>query len=263
MRFGGIERLYGRDGLQRLERAHVAVIGLGGVGSWAVEALARSGIGELTLVDLDDVCLTNVNRQVQALDATVGQSKARALAERLQQINPALRLHLEESYFNPSSASRILDAGFDHLVDAIDSIRDKCLLVTECKRRRLRLVISGGAGGKRDASRVRVGDLGEATHDPLLKRLRKKLRQEHGFSRDLNEPFGFLAIFSAENPVFPWSDGRVCAEPEPGLSLQLDCASGFGTASFVSGALGFAAASVVVGALAKPSTRASSNAIEA
>lgn len=246
MRFGGIERLYGKAPFQRLVSAHVGVIGLGGVGSWAVEALARSGIGELTLIDLDDVCVTNVNRQIHALDSTVGQSKAQALAARLQQINPDLTVHCEETFLTASNADRLLDGGFDHLIDAIDSIRDKCLLVAECRRRNQPLIISGGAGGKRDASQIAISDLGQATNDPLLKRLRKKLRQDHGFSRNLQEPFGFDAVFSRENPVFPWSDGSVCARPEPGSSLQLDCASGFGTASFVSGSMGFAAASAVI-----------------
>ncbi len=246
MRFGGIQRLYGEGSLARLERSHVAVIGLGGVGSWAVESLARSGVGELTLIDLDDVCVTNVNRQIQALDGSVGRSKAGALAERVRLINPAIRVQVEESFFKASNAEEFLSRGFDHVVDAIDSINDKCLLVTECRRRRQPLVISGSAGGKRDPAKLAIEDLGLATHDPLLKRLRKKLRQEYGFSRDLREPFGFPAVFTAENPVFPWSDGQVCDRPEPGSSLQLDCASGFGTASFVTGALGFAAASVVV-----------------
>lgn len=250
-RFGGIERLYGPSAAERLRDAHVAVIGLGGVGSWAVEALARSGVGELTLIDLDDVCLTNINRQVQALDGTVGLPKGVALAERLRGINPELRVRTEETFFKSANADELLSGPYDHIVDAIDSIRDKCLLVSECRQRSLPLVISGAVGGKRDPSTVTTADLGEATHDPLLKRLRKKLRQEFGFSRDLKEPFGFPTVFAAENPLFPWSDGRVCDRPEPGSSLKMDCASGFGTASFVAGALGFAAAAVVVNRLVR------------
>ena len=249
MRFGGIERLYGQGSLTRLQAAHVAVIGLGGVGSWAAEALARSGVGKITLIDLDDVCVTNVNRQIHALEDTVGLPKARAMADRLGRINPDLEMHVEEAFFNRANAEAILSREIDFVVDAIDSIRDKCLLVDQCHQRKQPLVISGGAGGKRDPSQVRRADLGQATNDPLLKRLRRKLRQEYDFSRDLKKPFGMTAVYSEENPVFPWSDGTVCKRPEPDSSLKLDCASGFGTASFLTGTLGFAAAAVVVEAL--------------
>lgn len=173
------------------------------------------------------------------------------MADRLGRINPELEMQVEETYFNESNAEAILSRGFDYVVDAIDSIRDKCQLVTECHHRSQALVISGGAGGKRDPSQVRRSDLGQATNDPLLKRLRRKLRQEYGFSRDLKKPFGMVAVYSEENPVFPWSNGTVCERPEPDSSLKLDCASGFGTASFLTGTLGFAAAAVVVEALVK------------
>ena len=246
MRFGGIERLYGQGSLARLDQAHVAVIGLGGVVSWAAEALARSGVGKITLIDLDAVCVTNVNRQIHALEDTVGLPKARAMADRLERINPDLEMHVEEAFFNKANAESILSRRIDYVIDAIDSIRDKCLLVDKCYRRQQPLVISGGAGGKRDPSLVCRSDLGQTTNDPLLKRLRRKLRQEYGFSRDLNKPFGMTAVYSEENPVFPWSNGSVCDRPEPDSSLKLDCASGFGTAGFLTGTLGFTAAAVVV-----------------
>ncbi len=249
MRFGGIERLYGKGALERLQSAHVAVIGLGGVGSWAVEALARSGVGTLTLIDLDDICVTNVNRQIHAHDGTIGQSKAQALADRTALIHPEATIHVHKTYLTAANATALLEPGIDHCVDAIDSIRDKCQLVCACRQQGIPLVVSGGGGGKRDPSKVATADLGKATNDPLLKRLRKKLRQEHGFSRDLREPFGVPAVFTTENPVFPWSDGRICDRPEPGSSLQLDCASGFGTAAAVTGTLGFTAAAVVIEAL--------------
>ncbi len=246
MRFGGIERLYGKEGFSKIQAAHVAIVGLGGVGSWAVEALARSGVGALTLIDLDDVCVTNTNRQIHALTETIGQGKASVLASRIAQINPECGVTIREQFFNKQTADEILETPFNLIIDAIDSVRDKCLLVHQSLRRTFPLVISGGVGGKRDPSRVRIADLGSATNDPLLKRLRKKLRQDHGFSRDLKVPFGFQAVFSEENPVFPWSDGRVCSEPEPGRSLTLDCATGFGTASFLTGAIGFACAAEAV-----------------
>ena len=249
MRFGGIERLYGDGVLQRLANMHVAVVGLGGVGSWAVEALARSGVGQLTLIDLDDVCVTNVNRQVHALEGTIGLPKTTVLAKRINLINPACRVQVEETFFTANNAEQLLSQGFDYVIDAIDSMQDKCVLVSECQKRQMPLVVSGGVGGKRDPASVKVAELRDATNDPLLKRLRRRLRQDFGYSRDLKQPLGCQAVYSTENPIFPWSDGRVCVEPEANTSLTLDCASGFGTAGFLTGTFGFAAASVVVQSL--------------
>ncbi len=246
MRFGGIERLFGQGSLTTLAKAHVAVVGLGGVGSWAAESLVRSGIGTLTLIDLDDVCITNVNRQVHALEGSIGRSKTSAMAARMALINPDCVIHVHNCFFTTSNAQDLLNPGYDHVVDAIDSMSDKCVLVSECQKRNVPLVVSGGVGGKRDPSCVQVAELGMATNDPLLKRLRRRLRQDFGYSRDLKQPFGCQAVYSTENPMFPWSDGRVCAEPEPNSSLTLDCASGFGTAGFLTGTFGFAAASEVV-----------------
>jgi tRNA A37 threonylcarbamoyladenosine dehydratase len=245
-RFGGVARLFGQPGLERLARAHVAVVGVGGVGSWTVEALARSGLGALTMIDLDDVCVTNTNRQLPALDGSFGRSKAEVLAERALAIQPECRVEAVTEFFTESSAERLLSPRFDFVVDAIDKLSNKCLLIASCHRRGIPVITVGGAGGKRDGTAVRVADLAESEKDNLLKFVRRKLRQDYGFPRELGAPFGVPCIYSPEPPVYPWANGTVCAAKERGSELTLDCASGFGTAAFVTAAFGFAAAGEVV-----------------
>lgn len=248
-RFGGIGRLYGRKALERLSVAQVCVVGVGGVGSWTVEGLARSGVGALTLIDLDDVCVTNVNRQLPALDGQIGRPKVEVLAERVRLINPGCKVTAKTEFFTAASAERMLSGGFDCVIDAIDSVGNKALLVAECQKRGLPVVTIGGAGGRRDPAQIRTGDLGEAWGDELLRLLRRKLRREHGFpagEQTGRMHFGVRCVWSSEPQVFPWADGTCQAEPEPGSNLKLDCESGFGTAVFVTGAFGLAAAGEAV-----------------
>jgi tRNA A37 threonylcarbamoyladenosine dehydratase len=245
-RFGGVGRLLGREALARLHAAHVAVVGVGGVGSWAVEALARSGVGVLTLIDLDDVCITNVNRQLPALDGQIGRPKVAVLAERVRLINPACRVTTEAEFFTEKTAERLLAPSYDVVIDSIDRMGNKSLLIAECVKRGLRCVTVGGAGGRRDATQVRVADLGEAMGDNLLRIVRKKLRRDHGFAHGEGHIYGVRCVFSQESPVFPWADGSCQAQPEPGTNLRMDCASGFGAAVFVTAPFGFAAAGEAV-----------------
>ena len=252
-RFGGIARLYGTRGLERLRAAHVCIIGVGGVGSWTVEALARTGLGALTLIDLDDVCITNVNRQLPALDGEIGKPKIDVLGERVQRINPACRVARIHEFFTESSAARLLAPRFDFVIDATDRLTNKCLIIVGCRERGLPVLTMGGAGGKRDCTRVRVADLAHTERDELLRQVRRKLRREMAFPRGHSEAFGIPCVYSPETPAYPWKDGTCSAEPEPGSSLALDCASGFGAATFVTGAFGFAAAGEVVARIAKGS----------
>lgn len=245
-RFGGLGRLYGTAALPRLHAAHVAVIGVGGVGSWVVEGLARSGIGAITLIDLDDVCLTNVNRQLPAVEGNIGRPKVAALAERVRLINPECRVQALAEFFTADTSARLLATRYDWVVDCIDKVSNKALLIAECGQRGQPVVTVGGAGGKRDATRIRVGDLGGAHGDDLLKLVRRKLRRDHGFAKGEGHHYGIPCVSSQEKPVYPWADGTCAVEPEPGSNLQLDCASGFGTAVFVTAAFGFAAAGEVV-----------------
>jgi tRNA A37 threonylcarbamoyladenosine dehydratase len=250
-RFGGLGRLYGAAALPRLHAAQVCVVGVGGVGSWVVEALARSGVGALTLIDLDDVCLTNVNRQLPALDGNIGRPKVAALAERVRAISPECRVTARSEYFTAKTAEVLLAARFDWVVDAIDGMSHKALLIAECGRRGQPVLTVGGAGGRRDATRIRTGDLGESQGDELLRQVRKKLRRDHGFAHGEGNVYGVPCVFSNEKPRYPWADGTCATEPEPGTNLKLDCASGFGTGVFVTGAFGFVAAGEIVRRIAE------------
>lgn len=252
-RFGGIGRLFGVDALARLRAAHVCVVGIGGVGSWAVEALARSGVGRLTLVDLDEVCVSNVNRQLHALNTEVGRPKVEVMAERVRSINPECEARAVLEFFTDSNAESLLSTRYGFVVDAIDSLANKCRLIALCCDKSIPLVTCGGAGGRRDPTAVRVADLAFTTHDRLLQKVRDKLRKDFGFPRG-EKPFGIDAVYSPEPRVFPARDGGVCAQRDTGTdgeSLRLNCDSGFGTATFVTGTFGFVAAGQVVQRIAE------------
>jgi tRNA A37 threonylcarbamoyladenosine dehydratase len=252
LRFGGIRRLYGARAVARFRRAHVVVVGVGGVGSWTVEALARSGIGRLTLIDLDDVCVSNVNRQLHALEGTLGRPKVEVLAERCRAIHPGIEVVAETAFVTPTNVAERIPGDADHLVDAIDSVVAKAALIAWCKRRKLPITVTGAAGGQTDPTRIRVADLTRTEHDPLLAKVRGRLRRDFGFSRNPKRRFSVECVYSDEQLVYPGSDGEVCFQkPGAGESTRLDCASGFGAASFLTGSFGFVAASRVLARLAK------------
>lgn len=248
-RFGGVGRLFGAGALARLHAAHVCVVGVGGVGSWTVEGLARSGVGAITLIDLDDVCVTNTNRQLPALDGNTGRPKVAVLAERVRLINPGCRVEAVPEFFTEATAARLLAPDFDVLVDAVDLMSNKSRLIALCRDRGIGCVTVGSAGGRREAAQVRTGDLGEANNDELLRQVRKKLRRDYGFGSGAARGrmnFKVRCVWSEEPPVFPWADGTCRSTPELGGNLRLDCATGFGTAVFVTGAFGLAAAGEAV-----------------
>lgn len=246
VRFGGIARLYGKGGLGRLARAHVCVIGLGGVGCWVVEALARTGIGKLTLVDMDEVCLSNITRQLHALDDTIGRSKAGLLADRVAKISPDCEVIVEDCFFTESTMDRLLAPSFDYIVDAIDATKHKCLLIAEARNRDLNILTCGGAGGRIDPSRVKVADLAYTVNDPLLLQVRKRLRKEYGFPSHKRQKFRIDCVFSDELPVFPTEDGLISCDREKGADYRLNCDYGFGSATFLTGTFGFFLAAEVV-----------------
>jgi tRNA A37 threonylcarbamoyladenosine dehydratase len=250
-RFGGIARLYGRKALQRLRSSHVMVAGIGGVGSWAAEALARSAFGRITLIDLDDVCVSNSNRQLPALQSTLGQPKAAVMAARIREIHPGVRVEARLEFVTESSVSRLLGLEPGHagdrpdvVLDAIDSVPNKARLIATCRRSGIPLVVCGGAGGRRDPTATRILDLASVTHDRLLASVRGRLRRDHAFPREASS-FGVPCVCSAEPPVFPDAHGEPCRariKAMAGDSLRLNCDSGFGSATFVTGTFGFAAA---------------------
>jgi tRNA A37 threonylcarbamoyladenosine dehydratase len=252
-RFGGIARLYGARALNRFRSAHICVVGVGGVGSWVVEALARSAIGELTLIDLDNVAESNINRQIQALSSTVGMAKIDALARRIAEINPSCKVNLIEDFVGADNLDAMIGArAYDYVVDAIDSVKAKTALIAYCKAKSLPLVVVGSAGGKMDATMIQVRDLSRTEQEPMLKKVRKQLRTEHNFPRGSKNNFHIDAVFSMEPLKFPVGEEESCSidsDDREGVT-GLNCA-GFGSAMVVTATFGMVVASHVLGKLAE------------
>ncbi len=269
-RFAGVARLYGESGLQTFEKAHVLVVGLGGVGSWAVEALARSGIGELTLMDFDHIAVSNVNRQLHAIEDNFGKSKSEAMAERVRQINPLIKLNIIDEFLTPDNLDAHLHKNAENpyfaVLDATDDVKMKIVLAAYCEGRdelgrarlseqkeqertkqsnkkslTIPLIICGGAGGKLDPSRIKAADLAKTTQDPVLSKIRYSLRKEYGFSNDPKKKLGVTAIYSDEPRQGVASGGLSCA--------------GYGSAVTVTATFGFVAAAEVLKLLQKQQSK--------
>ncbi len=250
-RFGGIRRLYGARALEKFCSAHVCVLGTGGVGSWAVEALARSAIGQLTLIDPDHVAESNINRQLPALDSTLGAAKVQVLEQRIGQINPACRVHTIEEFLTVDNLQALLAGDFDYIIDCIDNFRTKAHLIAHCRRNRQRIITVGGAGGQTDPTRIRVADLSRTEHDALFSKTRKLLRSDYGFPKNPQRRFDVPCVYSEENPVFPGSDGSVsAAKPDRQTLGGLTCAGGLGSSMAVTATFGLVAAAYVLRKLA-------------
>ncbi len=246
-RFAGIERLYGVGSVAKFARAHVCVIGVGGVGSWAAEALARSGVGELTLLDADEVCVSNTNRQLHALDGEFGKPKVSVMAARAQAINPAIVVRAIDRFLTPSTLDELLDRGYDVVLDACDAFRVKLEAIAWCRRRKLPIVSVGSAGGRTDATQIRVRDLSRTEHDAMFSLIRKKLRADFNFPHNPDRYFGVSAVYSLQNVQYPQPDGSVCGRRPPGgESLNLACGGGLGAATHVTGTFAFAAVGKVL-----------------
>ena len=254
-RFAGVARLYGASALARFRAAHVCVIGVGGVGCWAVEALARSAIGRITMIDLDHLAESNINRQIHALTDTLGKAKVVALAERIAQINPLCQVNNVEEFINADNIAELIVPGhFDFVIDAIDDARAKTALIVHCREQRIPLVTVGSAGGQIDPTRIEVCDLSRTEQEPLLARVRKNLRIRHGFPRGRKHKFGIDAVYSTEPLRFPElclpdQDDAVSAVDESAGLTGLHCA-GYGSAVVVTASFGFIAAAHVLNQLA-------------
>jgi len=237
-RFGGLERLYGMDGAAAIRRVHVAVVGIGGVGSWAAEALARSGVGTLTLIDLDHVAESNINRQIHALESTIGQPKVLAMRDRIAQIHPRCTVHAVDEFVEPGNWPQLLPAGVHAVIDACDQLQAKAAMAAWALRTRALFISCGAAGGKRLAHRVDVDDLASTTHDPLLAQLRYRLRKFHGAPRD-GKKIGLPCVFSRE----------AVAPPDPSCAIEgdgsLNC-HGYGSVVSVTATFGQCAAGWVL-----------------
>jgi tRNA A37 threonylcarbamoyladenosine dehydratase len=244
-RFGGLERLYGVPGAQAIRQAHVVVVGVGGVGSWAVEALARSGVGRLTLIDLDQVSESNINRQIQALDDTVGQAKVEALRARIAHIHPGCEVRCVEEFVDATNWPALIDGEpVDAVIDACDQVRAKTVLAAWALSHRAVFISCGAAGGKRLAHQVDIDDLALTTHDPLLAQLRYRLRREHGAERKPGRKIGVACVFSRE----------AVAPPDPSCAIEgdgsLNC-HGYGSVVSVTATFGQCAAGWVLDQLAR------------
>jgi tRNA A37 threonylcarbamoyladenosine dehydratase len=250
-RFGGIARLYGAEALARFRISHVCVIGVGGVGSWVVEALARSAIGNITMIDLDNLAESNVNRQIHALTDTLGKAKVTALRERIAQINPYCHVTEIEDFVTADNLDLMIGSrAYDYVIDAIDNVRAKTALIAYCREKNIKLITIGGAGGQIDPTKIEIRDLCRTEQEPLLAKVRKRLRAQHGFPRGTKNKFGIDAVFSTEPLRFPES-AEACeldADDQSGIT-GLNCA-GFGSAMVVTASFGLVAASQVLRKLA-------------
>jgi len=239
-RFGGIKRLYGSLALARFKESHICVIGIGGVGSWAVEALARTGIGQLTLIDMDDICVTNTNRQIHALANTIGETKIEAMAARCRLINPEIKLNLIDDFIDKQNCFEYLSSEFDYTFDAIDSIHAKVALIAHCKRNKYPLLTCGGAGGQLDPTQIQVTDLAKTIQDPLAAKVRSELRRFFNFSKNPSRKFRIDCVFSTEQLSYPDMNGEVCREKaDSDGNMKMDCASGFGASTMVTASFAF------------------------
>ncbi len=237
-RFGGVRRLYGKDAAQRFAQATVCVVGIGGVGSWAAEALARSAVGCITLIDLDMVAESNANRQIHALDDVWGQAKVDAMRDRILAINPACTVRVVEDFVTAENLAALL-TGHDVVIDAIDQARVKVAMAAWCVENGVPLVMAGAAGGKQDPTRLCADDLARTTQDTLLSKVRAQLRKNHGFPRDPKRKFGITAIYSTE----PLQRPKTCAADEAPQGLS--CA-GYGSGVCVTASCGFFAAAAAL-----------------
>lgn len=256
-RFGGTARLYGQPALQLFADAHICVVGIGGVGSWAAEALARTGIGAITLIDMDDVCVTNTNRQIHALKETIGQAKTDVMAERILAINPECKVTCVDDFITPDNTAELMSAGFTYVIDAIDSVRPKAALLAWCRRNKIPLVTTGGAGGQIDPTQIQVADLAKTIQDPLAAKLRERLKSDFKIVKNSKGKLGIDCVFSTEALMYPQADGSVCASRSTAEGpKKMDCASGFGAATMVTATFGFIAVSHVLKKMMAKAARA-------
>ena len=245
-RFAGLGRLYGANDFALLSSLHIAVIGIGGVGTWAAEAVARSGIGHITLVDYDTIAISNVNRQIVALGSTVEQKKCAVMAARIHDINPDCECTVIDDFLTRENTVEILNRGYDCVIDAIDSISFKSLMIYHCKRNKIPIVTTGGAGGLMDPTQIEVADLSRTWNDPLAAKVRATLRERYNWSRNPKRRFGIECVFSTEQPLYPREDGSV-SHRKPGIhGVSLDCSMGYGATSCVTAPFGFIAASLAI-----------------
>lgn len=244
-RFGGLRRLYGPPAYHLLSQLHIVVVGLGGVGSWSAEALARTGIGQITLIDYDTVAKSNINRQLVGLTDTLDEKKSSVMQSRIHNINPDCQIKVIDDYINSDNLADYLasSCGYDYVIDAIDSIRFKTEMIAHCKRNKLSIITTGGAGGVTDPTLIQVADLSKTCNDALAAKVRNNLRSRYGFSKNPQRRFGVECVFSSQHKLYPKEDGSV-SHQKPGIhGVNLDCRFGYGSSVTVTATFGMLAAS--------------------
>jgi tRNA threonylcarbamoyladenosine dehydratase len=252
--FGGTRRLYSELGVKRLSNSKVMIIGVGGVGSWVAEALARSAVGKIVLVDLDDICVTNTNRQAHTLNNTIGQLKVAAMAERIRSINSQCEVVQIVDFINKDNVQQLISQDLDYVVDAIDNARVKAAIIKYCKRNKIKIITVGGAGAQVDPLKIQVADLSRTWQDPLSAKVRSELRRNFGFSKNPKRRFGIECVYSTEQLIYPNADGTVDYQKNAGeIAGKLDCAQGLGASVVVTATFGMVAASRVINWLVKSS----------
>lgn len=259
-RFGGVERLYGKKALSHFKDAHIVIIGIGGVGSWAVEALARNAVGKLTLIDMDVVAESNINRQLPAMTSTLGKNKIDVMADRIYEINPDCDITLIDDFITQDNLTSLLNDAINHnidfVIDCIDSSRVKAALIAWCKRRKTKIITLGGAGGQTDPSLITVSDLSKTKHDPLLSKTRKLLRQDFGFSSNSKRRFAIPCVYSSEQLKYVTIGGDIINHKPPSdetndSTNNLSCAGGIGSSVMVTASFAFIAVSYVLEKISK------------
>lgn len=255
-RFGGIARLYGGEGLRRLCEAHVCIIGVGGVGSWAAESLARSAIGTISLIDMDIVSESNINRQLLATTDSIGRDKVLVMRDRILQINPRCKVSLVDEFVTRENLDQLIGRQFDYVIDCIDDFRTKAALIHYCRENKIRLLTIGGAGGRIDPSKIQQVDLSRTQHDVLLAKTKKLLRQKYGFARNPKRSFGVPCVYSDEQLLYPDGEGGFSAQRPVGGSSNTDtnnalsCAGGLGSITHVTASFAFSATAFVLNTIA-------------
>ena len=246
-RFGGTQRLYSQSGLKRLNQSTVTIVGIGGVGSWVAEALARTAIGKIILIDMDDICVTNTNRQIHATTAAVGKLKVEVMSGRIKSINPDCQVVPVVDFVSANNLTKYLDKNTDYVVDAIDNARTKAAMIAFCKRQKIKIITIGGAGGQIDPLKITIGDLSRTWQDPLSAKVRNELRRNYRFSKNPKRRFGVECVYSTEQLLYPTSDGTISYQKQSREgSARLDCAQGLGASVMVTATFGMIAAARII-----------------
>ena len=249
-RFGGVERLYGKSALNNFKQSHIIIIGVGGVGSWVVEAMARNAIGKLTLIDMDVVTESNINRQLPALSSTLGKNKIDVMAERVKDINPDCEVLTIDEFVTQDNIEELIDSNTDYIIDCIDNSRVKAALIAWCKRQKIKIITLGGAGGQTDPSLLQISDLNKTQHDPLLSKTRKLLRQKYGFTTNIKRRFSIPCVYSTEHIKYATLSGDISNDKTKANKTDLSCAGGIGSSVIVTASFGFMATAYVLKKLA-------------